>query len=466
MLKAIRYIWGISMILLAMTAKAENFTVVIDAGHGGRDIGAVGATSYEKDINLGVALKLGALIERNMPDVDIVYTRKADEYITLQDRADIANKAKGNLFISIHTNSVDKKAKGRLTVNGTATYTLGLHKTEANLAVARRENSVIALENDYTVKYQGFDPNLSESYIIFEISQNAHVEQSIDFASRVQKEMVSTASRHDDGVRQAGFWVLAKTSMPAVLVELDYICNPTQEQYLSSSEGQEQLAMAIYKAFNRYKAANEAKNAGGILAVKSKKRHRATTIREKAEIAEKITPASVEKEKGDTNSDVKIDANEYRYSTKRKASAWAVTDTKQIVQPRNVKKSATRQKSKEVVKKDADTPNIIQAKKTIVAAKPQVRKEKKQGAAKESINGQDIIVYKVQFLTSMKELATNSEELKGLKPVSYYIDNGLYKYTYGETPDKSEATFILREVKQKFKAAFIISFKNGKRVLN
>ena len=219
---------GLSVLL------AKDFVVVIDAGHGGHDPGSLGSKAKEKNINLGVALKLGRLIENNMQGVKVVYTRKKDVYLTLQERANIANKVQGDLFISIHTNSLDKKSPNRRKVAGASTWTLGLHRSKENLEVAKRENSVIYLENDFSTRYEGFDPNSTESYIIFEFMQYKHMEQSINFASDIQREFVSTAGRVDRGVRQAGFWVLAKTSMPAVLVELDFICNPTQERFLFS----------------------------------------------------------------------------------------------------------------------------------------------------------------------------------------------------------------------------------------
>ena len=242
----------------------EPFVVVLDAGHGGNDPGTVGRKAKEKDINLAVVLKLGDLIEKKLPDVKVVYTRKGDYFKTLQERCDIANNAKGSLFISVHVNSVDKKAKNRNTVHGAATYTLGLHRSAENLAVAKRENAVMMLENDYSERYCGFDPNSSESYIIFELNQNKHMDQSIDFAGRVQKELRTTASRTDNGVRQAGFWVLAKTGMPAVLVELDFICNPTSETFMASESGQNKLAKAIYNAFCDYKRTYDLSSGKGI----------------------------------------------------------------------------------------------------------------------------------------------------------------------------------------------------------
>lgn len=241
-------------LLTAVAAVAEKpFTVVIDAGHGGHDYGAIGKATNEKSINLGVTLELVKLIEKNMPDVNIVTTRNNDTFVTLQGRADIANKAEGDLFISIHTNSIDKKARNYRTVAGASVYTLGFRRTEENLAVAMRENSVMKLEDDYSTVYEGFDPSSTESYIIFEMSQNKHMEQSIAAASAIQKELVTTAGRRDRGVRQANFWVLFKTGMPAVLVELDFICNPTQEAFMKSEKGKKKLAQAIYNGFAAYK---------------------------------------------------------------------------------------------------------------------------------------------------------------------------------------------------------------------
>lgn len=230
-------------------AEAQDFTVVIDPGHGGRDPGAIGRKGREKNINLNVALKLGQLIQDNCKDVKVMYTRKSDVFVALDKRAQIANNAKADLFISIHTNSV---AKGRA-VKGTETYTLGLHRTEDNLEVAKKENSVILIESDYEQRYAGFNPNSSESYIIFEFLQDKNMEKSVGFATAIQKQFKNTAKRIDKGVHQAGFLVLRETTMPGVLVELGYISNPEEEQYLLSNAGTTALAKSIYQAFARYK---------------------------------------------------------------------------------------------------------------------------------------------------------------------------------------------------------------------
>ena len=237
----------------ADTPKSHTFTVAIDAGHGGKDYGCRGKTQNEKTITLDVAKRLNKLIEKEYGDsVNVVMTRDRDIFVSLYDRAGIANDAEADLFISIHVNSVDKRTKGRTKLSGASVYTVGLHKTEANLAVAMRENGVIELEEDFSQKYQGFDPNMSESYIIFELGQNRNMARSIEFASMSQNELITTAGRADKGVRQAGFLVLWATKMPAVLVELDFICNPTCEAFLAGDKGRQKCADALFNAFKKY----------------------------------------------------------------------------------------------------------------------------------------------------------------------------------------------------------------------
>lgn len=230
-------------------------TVVIDAGHGGKDPGTSGRKVKEKDITLAIALKLGTYIEENIPDVKVIYTRTKDVLPTLNERSDIANRNKADLFISIHVDGWhDSK------VYGTSTFVMGLHKTEQNLELAKKENSVILLEEDYTNKYEGFDPTSSESYIIFSLLQNTYLEQSLNFASFVEHEFETKALRKSRGVKQAGFLVLWKTTMPSVLVEAGFLTNPQEEKYLMSTEGQEYIASAIYRAFKSYKTAIEEKS--------------------------------------------------------------------------------------------------------------------------------------------------------------------------------------------------------------
>lgn len=236
----------------AATPGRRPFTVVLDPGHGGKDIGCRGRLTNEKTVVLDVARKLGEMIASEHPEVKIVYTRDTDRFIELNRRASIANKAEADLFISIHVNSVDTRTRGRENIHGASVYTLGLHRTDDNLDVAMRENSVIELEADYSEKYQGFDPNSSESYIIFELTQNRHQQNSVEFADMIKRELVATAGRADKGVRQSGFLVLRATSMAAVLVELDFICNPAAERFLASENGRKKCARSIADAFSEY----------------------------------------------------------------------------------------------------------------------------------------------------------------------------------------------------------------------
>lgn len=235
----------------AAKPEEKEFTIVLDAGHGGHDHGAIDNGAREKDINLGVTLKLAELIKKKLKNVKVVLTRGEDRFISLQERANIANRNRGDLFVSIHTNSVDKSNPNRNKIAGASVYALGTQKNADNLRVARRENAVIELERDYHQKYSGFDPSKDESYIIFEMAQKKTIGQSLKFADAAQKQLVK-AGRADRGVRQAGFWVLWATSMPSVLVELDFICNPEAAAYLNSKRGQEDLAEALFKAVDQY----------------------------------------------------------------------------------------------------------------------------------------------------------------------------------------------------------------------
>ena len=334
----------------------DRFIVVIDPGHGGNDPGAIGTRGKEKNINLNVARKLGRLIEDNCNDTEVVYTRKSDIFVPLHRRAEIANNAKANLFISIHTNAVAKKNSY---VKGTETYTLGLHRTEENLEVAKKENSVILIEDDYKQRYAGFNPNSSESYIIFEFMQDKNMSQSVNFATLIQQNFKSY-NRIDKGVHQAGFLVLRETSMPSVLIELGYISNPSEETYLLSDKGTTDLANAIYRAFINYKGNSS-----------------------------KIKPTTIT--------------------------------------------SNTRQ--------EITTPKEKETKET------------------------SKIKFKIQILASDRVLPQNSKQFKGLKPVSWYKENGLIKYTYAEDEDYNKILKIKKKiVDPKFKDAFIIAFKNDTKI--
>ena len=250
MCKKVTLIWAlICMFVMTSLAANKRFTLVIDPGHGGHDAGALGAISKEKNINLAVALRFGKYVEQNLPEVRVIYTRKTDVFIPLNERANIANRANADLFISVHTNALPAGKVAR----GFETYTLGMHRAKDNLDVAMRENSVISMEKDYQQRYQGFDPRSSESYIIFEFIQGKNMERSVELARMIQRGVCDGANRPDKGVHQAGFLVLRETSMPGCLIELGFITTPDEERLLNNDSRVDDIARGIYEAFAKYK---------------------------------------------------------------------------------------------------------------------------------------------------------------------------------------------------------------------
>jgi len=243
----------LSVTLITLTAfgpemkNEKDWVIVIDAGHGGKDPGALGATSYEKNITLAIALKTGEYIEQNIKNINVIYTRKNDIFVDIKERANIANKNNADLFISIHANWGNSTV-----IHGTETFIMGITKDQQNLEVAMKENEVILLENDYSKNYEGFDPKSPESYIMFSLMQNIYQEQSTGLASKIQTEYKEQIRRTDRGVKQAGFWVLFMTTMPSVLTETGFITNPAEEKYLNSKQGQDYLASSIYRACRDY----------------------------------------------------------------------------------------------------------------------------------------------------------------------------------------------------------------------
>ncbi len=249
---------AITLLTLSSASIRTDFkveTIVIDAGHGGHDPGTHGIKALEKDITLNIALKVGKYIQQNIPGVKVIYTRKDDRYLPLDKRADIANKNKADLFISIHANALSRPE-----VHGTETYVMGPHKADGNMEVAKRENAVILLDNNHEERYEGFDPNSPESYILFSLAQSAFQESSVKLADLVENQFKSRVGRRSLGVKQAGFWVLWRTSMPSVLIEVGYLTNPNEEKYLASEKGQDLIASGIYRAFKEYKQQIESVN--------------------------------------------------------------------------------------------------------------------------------------------------------------------------------------------------------------
>lgn len=456
------------------------FTVVIDPGHGGKDIGAADNGAREKDINLGVALELQKMLKKKLKEINVVMTRDNDTYLTLQQRADVANKAKGDLFISIHTNSVDKKNKNRKTVAGSSVYALGLHKDENNMKVARRENSVIELESNYEQKYSGFDPNRDESYIIFEMAQKKNLSKSIRFAEGVQKELVGIG-RKNRGVHQAGFWVLWATSMPSVLIELDFICNPVAAKYMTSSKGEKEFAEAIYKAIKKYydswdtaskpvplndvvyekndndsevgqdnvSASGQDSYVARLPKVEKKKRNDTPSVSRQSYTTAKRRRRSERAKTASDNRNVETSSIPLHTEREREASLVSMSD-EDVMAESLVKKNPVSQEKKG-------------GKKTKKEKKEKKKKEKKQrnANAHNAKVEKFVTVYKIQILASADLLRQNNPRFCGLKPISTYKENNLYKYYYGESTDKGKIETMLKEVQEKIPDAFIVSAKKS-----
>jgi len=306
--KLFKLLFVVGIFLFCQISSAQNKNdqvnvIIIDAGHGGKDPGASGTKSKEKNITLAIALKLGKYIEKNLPDVKVIYTRKTDKFIELHERSETANRNNADLFISIHVNASTKK-----TITGTSTFIMGLNRADKQLDVVKRENSVILIEDNYQTKYEGFDPNSPESDIIFSLYQNAYLEKSIRLAELVQEEFKDKAKRSDRDVRQAGLVVLWNCSMPSILVETGFITNPTEENFLNTENGQAIIASAIYRAVKKYKYETEHQN-------ESIKTNNDITFKVQLSFSSRKIDTNPENFKGIKNVECIEDGRYYRYFT-------------------------------------------------------------------------------------------------------------------------------------------------------
>ena len=397
--------------LFVATSWAANgrFTLVIDAGHGGHDAGALGAISKEKDINLNVALAFGRYVEQNLPDVQVIYTRKTDVFIPLHQRADIANKAKADLFISVHTNSV---VPGHY-AKGFQVYTLGMHRAKDNLDVAMRENSVISMEKGYQQTYQGFDPKSSESCIMFDFMQNSNMEKSVELARLIQRSVCSSANRIDKGVHQAGFLVLRESYMPSCLIELGFITAADEEEFLNSPDGIDAMAKGIYNAFVKYKNMYDTHI---VVPYKSADNRKISVTR--------VIPAPPTGQ-----------MNLVTPSTK----------------PQQTKKSTAKKGIKETPKKEA----------TPVPTKGTTTDGKKDNTASVSVNAP---IFKVQVIASNRQLRSGCEQFKGHKDIECVQEGSFYKYTIGSSTNYNEIARLREKLKKDFPQAFVIAYKGGNRM--
>jgi N-acetylmuramoyl-L-alanine amidase len=346
-------------------------------------------------VALSVAKAFGRYVEQNCPDVKVIYTRKTDVFITLEGRANIANRNKADLFVSIHCNSLP----GGKTARGMETYTLGMHRANDNLEVAKRENSVILIENDYKQRYAGFDPRSSESYIMFELLVDKNMEQSVNMARLIQQKTCGNLGRPNKGVKQAGFLVLRETSMPSCLIELGFITTPDEERILNDKNKQDAMGRSIYQAFVAYKGSKGGKVQGNVNII------------------------TVDDAKGKNRSEVK--------EPEQKQSEEKQEDSKPS--EKNTSASTTTSDSSSVKKKEEPAPTS------------------------------QAPVFKVQILTSDVKLKANSPKLKGISDADFYKEGALYKYTTGSSTNYSQIYNLWKQVTKQFPDAFIIAFKNGQK---
>ena len=365
----------------------KTFKVVIDAGHGGNDPGCIGLSLKEKDVNLNVALKVGKLISDNCPDVQVIYTRKTDVFVELYRRAQIANNNHADLFISFHCNASDNSAG-----NGVETFVMGLAKSEANQAVARKENAAMLMEKNYKSNYDGFDPNSPESNVIFSLYSSAYLNNSISIASKVQKNLLAVSHLTDRGVKQAGYWVLYKVAMPSILIEMGFLTNATDDAFLKKNANQDKVATGIYNAFVDYVSS--------------------------------------------------INGTQYKH----------------LPMSTTVPQESTQPKKAETTEKPAVEKNTVsETAKTTVIQEPTPSTDNTVPSTPE-------VRFKVQFFASPVKLSSSDKRLQGIHNISYYQENGLWKYTAGNESSYEAAAEILTQVRKTFSDAFMVAFEGDKKI--
>lgn len=426
--------WGFVLALflsffVTMASAAGKFVLVIDAGHGGKDAGCVGKVSKEKTLTLRYALAFGKIVERNCPDVKVIYTRTSDRFLELWQRAEIANKNKADLFVSVHINAV---AKGS-SVHGYQTYALGRGETtgkkgiQENLEVAKRENSVIYMEKDYQQRYQGFD-NSPESNIMFEFIQDKNMERSVELARLFQKSICAATGRLDKGAHQNNLAVLRLTSMPACLMELGFISNPDEELFMNAESSTDRYARGFLKAFISYKN----KYFDGLNVP-----YRPQDIKE-TQLAQVVPDEYKEKER-----------------QKQQQAAAAQKRSQTTTQP----KQAESKQPQPTQPKQAATP--LPTGEGQGVGHPSEGKEKVLSSDDQEAG---LPVFKIQILTGRQKLKTTDRQFKGLADVDCFEEAGMYKYTVGASSDYNAIARQRREILDKFPEAFIIAFKNGQKM--
>ena len=390
------------MILVVADVVARQFTLVIDAGHGGHDAGAKGSFSYEKNINLKMALAFGRYVEKNCPDVKVIYTRKTDVFVPLHKRADIANKNRADVFISIHTNALPG---GRI-ARGMETYTMGMRRSNEKLSAAQRENAVITYESDYKERYEGYDPNSPESAIMFEFIHDKNMAKSVELAKHVQKSVCSTANRPDKGVKQDVFLVLRETSMPACLIELGFITTPDEERLLNDDASIDNIARGIYSAFAKYK--------------------------------------------NDNYSGVNVPLVAPKESDKVSLPTLIPQDDPDQEKNRNAARNSETTPSKP---QSAPSQPRRAAAKTVNAP-----------AGTSKADDDDAPVFKVQIMANATKEAKNSPRFKGYDGIDMYEEGGMYKYTIGASTNYNAINRLRASLATEFPGCFVVAFRNGSKM--
>lgn len=411
------------MLVLTATGANRRFTLVIDPGHGGHDAGALGAISKEKNINLSVALQFGKYVERNMPDVRVIYTRKTDVFVSLKERANIANRANADLFISVHTNALPAGKIAR----GFETYTLGMHRAKDNLDVAMRENSVISMEKGYQQTYQGFDPRSSESYIIFEFIQGKNMERSVELARNIQRKVCNSANRPDKGVHQAGFLVLRETSMPSCLIELGFITTADEEKLLNDASRVDDIARGIYEGFAQYR----------------NKYDKSISVPYRAADTESVSVAKIV-------SDTKQEQDERRAEEVDTAPRRMVKHVETRAEKVRTVQQNRRQNQQD---KPAQQSRQTQQNRTSQQNKP----------VQQKANVADAPVFKLQIFVCNRTLRKGDAHFKGETGYDSFQEGNMVKYTMGASTNYNEIYRLRKTLAEKFPEAFIIAFKNGKK---
>jgi len=425
------FLWMICCVLGANASNNKKFVLVIDAGHGGHDAGAVGSISKEKDLTLRYALAFGAIVERNCPDVSVVYTRKKDVFVELWRRAEIANKAKADLFVSVHINAV---ARGR-TARGYQTYTLGKGESgtaiDTNLDVAKRENSVILMEPNYQQIYQGYDPNSPESDIIFEFIQDNNMERSVELSKLLQRNICRSTGRQDMGAHQKNLAVLRLSAMPGCLMELGFISTPDEEQFLNSAQAVNLYTQGFYNAFMAYK----------------KRYNEHITVPYEPDAAPRVEIPSVVPQPV-AQPEVQPVASPPALSQGEGAEVQPT--------PQPVPEPTPQPEPQLVVTPVTPNPQPAASAVPTTPAEPNTLNPQPS-----TLNNAP--VFKVQITANSVKLKKNAPQLKGLQDVDYYEDGGMYKYTVGASTDYNEISKLRKTLLDRFPQAFIIAFKNGKR---